>query len=170
MIQLPYKPKYDREFLLDYLSKNFYKKNYDRFLWWRGYSLKKRPLSDKHPLRDRILNGDFDFGPYLYEAQLTEHNLNDLYESVNGDLSAISDKWPLQKARRKRLLEDYEKDEKTKLEDLKKAFLFEFKITKQEYDEHVIDHKGEELIDFYYHVADRFRRYARKSKPVPKFR
>ena len=58
MVQ-PFSPLHSKKWLEKYLSTNYYKKKYDRFMWWRSYSLKNKPLDKNFPLRDRILNGDF---------------------------------------------------------------------------------------------------------------
>ena len=35
--------------------------NYNRFLWWRRFTQKKKPLSNSSPLLDKIKNGDLSF-------------------------------------------------------------------------------------------------------------
>ncbi len=60
MVKVPFEPKWSRKWIENRLSKNYYKKPYDRFMWWRGYTPKNKPLTNRHPLRDRIANGDFD--------------------------------------------------------------------------------------------------------------
>ena len=61
-----FKPKWsrkvDRKKIRRYL---LIRKPYDRFMWWRSYTPKNKPLTNRHPLRDRIANGDFEQGPYL---------------------------------------------------------------------------------------------------------
>ena len=66
---LPYKPIHTQEWLEKFLSANYYKKNYDRFMWWRSYSLKKKPLDKLQPLRRKIENGDFELGPFIFEIE-----------------------------------------------------------------------------------------------------
>ncbi len=38
-------------------------------MWWRTHCDKTEPLSKRVPLRDRIVNGDFDFSSYYWQAQ-----------------------------------------------------------------------------------------------------
>jgi hypothetical protein len=47
--------------------------------------LKNKPLDKRKPLRDRILNGDYDFSHYWYQAAWVEHDLNDLQIECKGD-------------------------------------------------------------------------------------
>ena len=81
-LNLPYKPVNDKKWLEKYLGANYYKKKYDRFMWWRSYTPRKAPLGNKHSLRDRILNGDFDIGPYIFEIQLAQHKMNEKFISL----------------------------------------------------------------------------------------
>ena len=39
----------------------YQKINYNQFRWWRMYQPKNKQLDKRQPLRDRILNGDFNF-------------------------------------------------------------------------------------------------------------
>ena len=50
MIQLPHKPRFERKWIEKHLSKTHYKKPYDRFMWWRGYTPKNKPLDKRSTL------------------------------------------------------------------------------------------------------------------------
>jgi len=164
---LPYKPVHSKEWVERYLNKNYFKKKYDRFMWWRSYSLRNNPLSNKHPLRDRILNGDFDLGSYVFEIELVEHRLNEKHQTLGHDEVQLREAIQLDKARRKRLQEDRDKDEKAKLEELKKAFLFEFRMTKEQYEKEVVkSHK--DLITFYFKMEEKYGKRAVISTFRPK--
>ena len=166
-MNLPYKPIHSKEWLERYLKKNYYKKKYDRFMWWRSYTLRNNPLSNKHPLRDRILNGDFDLGSYVFEIELVEHRLNEKHQKLGHDEVQLREVIQLDKARRKRLQEDRDKDEKAKLEELKKAFLFEFRMTKEQYEIEVVkSHK--DLITFYYKMEEKYGKRGVLSSFHPK--
>ena len=171
---LPYEPKMSKEDLEAVLSERYYKKPYDRFMWWRGYTLKNKPLTNKHPFRDRILNGDFDFGPYLLEVELAKHKMNEKFVDCvtsNGepDYGKYTSETSIDRARIKRLNEDFEKDERTKLEEVKKGFLLTFKMTKEDYDNEVVETDADELIDFYYEMEEKYGTYWKplsyKGKP-----
>ena len=120
-INLPYSPTTSLEELEDHLTTNYFKKPYDRFMWWRSYTLKNKPLTSRHPFKDRILNGDFDIGSFKYEAQVVEHRMNDKWRELYRDTGRYVEETSLDRARRKRLLEDFEKDEANKLQELENA-------------------------------------------------
>lgn len=165
MIQ-PFRPTHSKAWLERYLKKNYYKKKYDRYMWWRSYTLKNPPLSSKHPLRDRILNGDFDLGPFVFEIELVEHRINEKCKDHKYEDTA-REAIQLDKARRKRLQEDRDKDEVNKLQELKKSFLFEFRMTKEQYDKEVVrPHK--DLISFYFKMEDKYGKRAILSSYKPK--
>ncbi len=150
-------PAHSVEWLEEYFKENYYKRPYNRFHWWRSYVSKNKPLSTKEPLCDRILNGDFDFGPFMYEAEVVEHRLNKKYKELRFDPGKYVEETSLDRARRKRLLEDFEVDEKRKLEDLAKSFS---KLTGLE-EEEVLDELAEyddTLIEFYYHLTEKYRK------------
>lgn len=172
MIRLPHEPKQTRKWIEGYLSKRYYKKPYDRFMWWRGYTLKNKPLDKRSTFRDKILNGDFDFGPYLLEIELAKHKMNEKFvecTTTNGDpdFGKYHSETSIDRARIKRLNEDHEKDERAKLEELKKGFLLTFKMTKEQYDEEVVETSADELIDFYYEMEEKYGTY---WKPMVKLR
>lgn len=156
-ISLPYKPMHSPEWLEKYFKKNYYKKPYNRFHWWRSYVEKKNPLSNRTPLRDRILNGDFDFGPYKLEAEVVEHRINQKYQELFNDQGKYVEETSLDRARRKRLLEDYEADEKRKLNDLAKSFNELIGLSKEQVLEELADH-SDTLIEFYYHITEKYPR------------
>ena len=93
---LPFKPKWSKQWIETKLKRRFFKKPYDRFMWWRSYTPKK-----------------------------------------------------------KRLLEDHEKDEFKKLDDLRRLFKKEFRMTEDEYQKEIT--KGSDtLVDFYYKLDDKY--------------
>jgi len=163
----PFSPIHSQEWLEKYLSTNYYKKKYDRFMWWRSYTLRNNPLSDRHPLRDRIANGDFDLGSFIFEIELVEHRINQKHKEIGHDDVQYLEAIALDKARRKRLQEDRDKDEANKLEALKRCFVFEFKMTREQYDKEVIkNHK--DLLTFYFKMEDKYGKRVRVTRQVPK--
>ena len=132
------------------------KLNYNQFRWWRMYDVKVKPLNKRQPLRDRILNGDYDFSHFWYQAAWIEHDLNDLQIECNGDDGLFVEKGAVLRARRKRLLEDFERDEKEKLEGLYNDFPKYFRIFKSQVKEEIANFSGS-LIDFYYHMDDKYK-------------
>ena len=114
MNSLPFNPPFKKDWIIRTLKKNYFKKPYDRFMWWRSFTPKNKPLSKSKPLRDRIANGDLDHAPYLFESYLTEYTMNDKYLQCitkNGevDYSKWKQETSVDGARKKRLLDDYDK-------------------------------------------------------------
>ena len=128
---MPFNPTLSRSRLEKEFSK-LQKLNYNQFRWWRMYETKNKPLKATASFRDTILNGDYDFSHYWYQAAWVEHDINDLAIECKDDAGLFSEKVQVLSARRKRLYEDYEKDEKWKLDDLIKEFSRNFYITKDE--------------------------------------
>jgi flagellar biosynthesis regulator FlaF len=120
-----------REFIEEKLSK-LQKKNYNQFQWWRRYQTRKT-LHEKVPLEQRILNGDFEHSDYYYQALHENYLLEDkvkgkvYYEDMLDDVSLF-------RTRYKRLMDDYEKDEKELIKDLRKNIRTITKITYEELD------------------------------------
>lgn len=153
---------HSRKFIEKRLTE-FQKLNYNQFRWWRWYEAKNKPLPNKSDFRDKIMNGDYDQGPYSLQAQLCEHMLNDLYEECTPDLQKYLEKSKLLSARRKRLWEDHEKDENGKLNDLIVAFTKNFRITKDEiYQE--IDICMGTILDLYYQIEEKYNKIYIKSR------
>lgn len=157
-VTLPYSPTHSQEWLEQFFEKNYYKKSYDRFMWWRSYSPKRKPLHPRSSLLDRILNGDFDLASYKYEVEAVEHKLNQKFIDLIEDQGRYVEEASLDRARRKRLLEDFEKDELSKLAELKKQFLIVFKITEEEYEQEILN-TDLELVDFYYFIEEKYGKY-----------
>tara|TARA_B100001094_G_scaffold109002_1_gene104935 strand:+ start:570 stop:1100 length:531 start_codon:yes stop_codon:yes gene_type:complete len=160
-----YKPTFTREELKEKFS-HLQKLNYNQFRWWRLYDVKKKPLAAHFPFRDRIANGDYDFSHYWYQAAWVEHDINDLAIECKDDAGLFSEKVQVLSARRKRLYEDYEKDEKWKLDDLVKEFSRNFHITK---DEAMLEMEefGGTLLELYDYISTHSK-YKLKANKAPR--
>jgi hypothetical protein len=166
-MNLPYNPLHSQAWLERFLKKNYYTKKYDRFMWWRSFTPRNNPLSNRHPLRDRIINGDFDLGSFIFEIELVEHRINQKHKEIGHDDVQYLEAIALDKARRKRLQEDRDKDEIKKLDELQKAFLTEFKMTKKQYETEIVKtHK--DLLSFYDKMEKKYGRYWKPLNNVPK--
>ena len=117
----PYKPTNTRK-QLDVKFSKLRRLKYNAFRWWRMYDNPNKPLDNRALFRDRILNGDFDYSHYKYQADWCEHEMNDVAAKYGDDIGRYVEETSLLRSRRKRLLEDFEKDENGKLELLIKAF------------------------------------------------
>lgn len=152
---LPYSPTQSIDWLETYFKKNFYKKPYNKFMWWRSYTPKNKPLHKLRSFRDKLENGEFDMPPYYFEAQLVEHKMNDKFIECNGDHVIFRDVTKLDCARRKRLIEDFDKEETYRLEQLRKLFILQFNMTGEQYDREVIK-PSNSLLGFYDKMKKRF--------------
>ena len=128
--------------------------NYNQFRWWRRWDSKNDPLPKKAPLIDKIRNGDFDFSHYFWQAQYCEIELNKKLEKCI-DTQHWVESTQLDRARRKRLWEDFEKDENNKLLAIETEFTKKFRITKEEYYNELDGYEGT-LEEFYFHCYERF--------------
>lgn len=173
--KLPFKPKWSRKYIEKKLSADYNKMSYSRFMWWRSYCLKNNKLSNRHPFRDRILNGDFDQGSFLLEIELVYHTMNDKYikattQKGEVDYSLWHSDCSIDRARKKRLEEDFTKDEAAKLSELKKLFSWEFRMETTDYDKEIDKTSSKSLIDFYYDMEEKYGKRARVAQSVPKFK
>ena len=160
-----YNPTFSREELKEKFS-HLQKLNYNQFRWWRMYDVKKKSLAAHFPLRDRIENGDYDFSHYWYQAAWVEHDINDLEIECKDDAGLFSEKVQVLSARRKRLYEDYEKDEKWKLDDLVKEFSRNFHITKDEAGLEMEEFGGT-LLELYDYISTHSK-YKLKANKAPR--
>jgi len=150
-----YKIPIPREQVELQLSK-YQKINYNRFMWWRMYQPKNKPLDKRQPLRNRILNGDFDYSCYKAQAYWCEYELNGLHKECKGDYQKYLENGAVLRARRKRLLEDFEKDEAERLYSLTIEFTKYFRCNKEQVEEEMLECSGS-LMDLYYIIEEKYK-------------
>ena len=136
-----------RTFLEEQLSK-LNKKKYNQFVWWRRYEV-RQTLPDKSPLYDKIMNGDYEHSDYYYQAQMENYLLADKIKDIKYFEDQIEHR-SLFGARWKRLIDDYQKDEKEILRKMKKDFKATFNILPDELELIMQDFDGTtlELYDY----------------------
>ena len=128
--------------------------NYNRFMWWRRFDQKKRPLDNKSSLLDKIKNGDLEFSHYYWQALYTEMEMNEKYiECI--DEQHFTEQSRVDKERRRRLWGDFEKDEAEKLSTIRKQFPKEFRMTKEDYDDEILEFGGT-LLQLYHHCEIKY--------------
>ena len=113
---------------------------YNKFQWWRNWKLKDT-LHPNKPLLERIENGDFDHSGYYWMAQYALYELEDRQVGIQ-DLEKLRDIESLYMEKYRRLMEDYHKDEATRLQDYKKAVVKAVRITKEALEELMEDYEG----------------------------
>lgn len=125
---LPYSPSMSKEWLEKYFnSRDFVQLKYNKFMWWRTYSRKDKSVNKSTALIDKIKSGYYEYSHYKFEAMLAEHKMNKIYVDVP-TLETYDEKADLTRERRKRLLQDFEKEENRKIEELRKDFVRTFPL------------------------------------------
>lgn len=157
-----YTPTFPKSYIQFQLSK-LRKLNYNKFRWWRMYDNPNLPLPNKSPLIDKILNGDFDYPHYKLQAELVEHELNELAQKCGGNNELFIEKSSLLRAKRKRLLDDFEKEENEKLRTLNKEFTKNFSATEEQVAEEMLRFIGN-LGEFYYYMSVRYQKIQNPNK------
>ena len=137
--------------------------NYNQFRWWRRFDSKVKPLPRGTKFIDRIKNGEFEFSHYYWQWKLSELEINELYNKYNGDIQKLLENNSVDLARRKRLIEDFEKDENDRLKLLQDGFLREFEMTREEYYSHIEKFDGT-IEDFYIYCIKTFDRTGKQPE------
>jgi hypothetical protein len=151
----PFKPIHTMEWLEKYFKKSFYKKPYDRFTWWRSYTPKVKPLGKESYFKVKVMNGDYDFPHYKYEAEIVEHKLRKAYLAKK-DIASFIEQNSLDLARRKRLLEDHDKEETRRLEALYKECKTNYSLNNDEVDHEILQLKGDSVKDLYKVLEEKY--------------
>ena len=160
----PFKPVRSVEWLENYFKESFFKKPYDRFMWWRSYVPKQKPLFPQAHFKAKVENGDFDFPHYRYEAELIEHKLREAYLNRT-DIVQFNESQSLNLARRKRLLEDHTKEENKRLEGLYKECWKNYRLSREQVEEEIMNLDGDSVKDLYLVLEEK---YGYKPTPLKK--
>jgi hypothetical protein len=137
--------------------------NYNKFMWWRRFNTKTQPLPRGAKFLDRIKNGEYEFSHYYWQWKLTELEINDLCVKYKGDIQKLLENNAVDLARRKRLIDDFEKDENARLKALKDGFMREFVMTREEFEEHTIEFGGT-TEEFYFYCLKTFDRSGKQME------
>ena len=144
----------DRETVLDKISQ-LQPLNYNQFRWWRRFSSLNTPLHKYSDLLDKIQNGDYEFSHYYWQAKYAEMEIDDLHNETFPDAELFIEKNALNSARRKRLWDDFEKDENERIRGIEKDFYIKFKMSKNQIKEEMEEFGGT-LEDFYHYCDKQF--------------
>ena len=164
--------KHSREVVEEHIAK-LQPLNYNQFRWWRTHTDNVQPLGKRYPLKDRIVNGDFEPSSYFWQAQLSLYAALDKVDLNKDDHQMQMEKLAVDLARHKRLMEDYEKEESARMEALYDAFTSAYKITKSELEEYFLKFSGT-ILDFYEYAENFFyktpaeNRKNRRGRPPKK--
>jgi hypothetical protein len=127
--------------------------NYNRFMWWRTHTDRVTPLGKRALLKDRILNGEFDPSSYFWQAQLALHTAKEKLDLTKHDTRFQIELVGVDLQRYKKLMEDFEKEEKNRMLSLYDAFTTEYNITKEELEERFLKFNGT-ILQFYYYAEE----------------
>lgn len=139
--------RHSRETVMEHINK-LQPLNYNKFMWWRTHTDKVVPLGKRAMLKDRILNGEFNPSSYFWQAQLSLYTAKDKLDLEKHDMRYQMEICAVDFARHKRLMEDYEKEESSRMEALYDAFTSAYKITREELEEKFLNFNGT-ILDFY---------------------
>ena len=150
------------EVIEEQLSK-LQKLNYNQFFWWRRWNRKTKPLHKYSPLIDKIKNGDYDESPYLFQIYYCDWEIAEKRKQFT-DIKEWASETTIDRNRRRRLREDHEKYEKENLTQLRKDFLNTFRMTREDYENDVVE-VGGTLEEFYNYCE---MRYGKFNQPINK--
>lgn len=137
--------------------------SYNRFYWWKSFKQKKESLSSKYSLIEKIENGDYDFSSYFWQAQYAIlKGIEKIKDITDYDLQI--EKTSIDLERYRKLMNDFEKEEQTRLLELKLKFTKEFEISFEQIEQEMLNYNGT-LKDFYYFIL---KTYNQKSKRTTK--
>jgi hypothetical protein len=88
-----------------------------------------------------------------------------MWQKMSPDYAKWVEESSLMRARRKRLIEDHEKEENKKLEELVREFTRYYRVTKEQVLDLMLEWEGD-LYGFYQFMDDQYRI---KPAPIPKF-
>jgi hypothetical protein len=142
------------------------KLNYNRFFWWRRWNRKTQPLHKYCPLIDKIKNGDYDESPYLFQIYYCDWEIEQKHTQFP-DIREWAEATTMDRNRRRRLREDHEKYEKENLTQLRKDFLNTFRMTREDYENDVVE-VGGTLEEFYHHCEMRYGKFNRPATTAPR--
>jgi hypothetical protein len=128
---------------------SYEKLNYNRWFWWRRFK-GRETLHKYQPLKDKIVNGDYEPSDYhwwmLWENELEQESLSKMT-----DVGKQHEARCLFGERRRRLMNDFEKDEAKILEAMYKDFWLAFRMKQDEVEDEMFNFDGT-LLEFYHYI------------------
>jgi hypothetical protein len=130
----------------------FQRNTYNKFYWWRRFQ-PRQTLHKLHRLEQRVPNGDFEVSDYHWQLQYEDVlEQNDLANEPSIDRQ--HEIRSLYGERKRRLTKDYEADETKILDDMYKAFWSEFRMTKEQVEDEMINFDGD-LAEFILYLSSK---------------
>ena len=144
----------DKETVLEKISQ-LQPINYNQFRWWRRFDNPNKPLHKYSDLLRKIQNGDYDFSHFYWQAKYAEMEIDELYNKCYPDYVLFNEKNAMNGARRKRLWDDFEKDEKEKMSQIKKDFQLTFRMSRDQIRKEMEEFGGT-LEDLYHYCENQY--------------
>ena len=144
----------DKETVLEKISQ-LQPINYNQFRWWRRFDNPNKPLHKYSDLLRKIQNGDYDFSHFYWQAKYAEMEIDELYDKCYPDYVLFNEKNAMNGARRKRLWDDFEKDEKEKMSQIEKDFQLTFRMSRAQIKKE-IEEFGGTLEDLYHYCENQY--------------
>jgi len=144
----------DKETVLEKISQ-LQPINYNQFRWWRRFDNPNKPLHKYSDLLRKIQNGDYDFSHFYWQAKYAEMEIDELYNKCYPDYVLFNEKNAMNGARRKRLWDDFEKDEKEKMSQIEKDFQLTFRMSRDQIRKEMEEFGGT-LEDLYHYCENQY--------------
>ena len=130
----------------------FQRNTYNKFYWWRRFQ-PRQTLHKLHRLEQRVPNGDFEVSDYHWQL-LWENVLEQADLANEPSVDRQHEIRSLYGERKRRLTKDYEADEAKILTDMYKAFWSEFRMTKEQVEDEMINFDGD-LAEFILYLSSK---------------
>jgi len=145
---------HDKEIVLKEISK-LKPVSHNKYFWWRKYDSTTVPILKNSTIIEKIKSGYYDFSSYFWQAQLALVELNDLYVK-NKDYGAWVESSSIIRARYKRLMEDYYKDEDERMERIINDFTKSYILKKDQVKE-ILENFGGTIQDLYILFEEKYK-------------
>jgi len=144
--------KFGNNMILQERIDQYQKQNYNPYYWWRRF--RSRDILHKYqPLEAKIKNGDFEVSDYhwwmLWENELEKETLAKTTDSDKQHETRC-----LFGERKRRLMDDFERDEAKILEAMYKDFWVELRMKQDEVEDEMLQFEGT-LSEFYYYIYNK---------------
>jgi hypothetical protein len=142
----------------------YQKQNYNPYYWWRRFR-SRDTLHKYRGLEEKINNGDYEVSDYhwwmLWENELEKEALSKIEDSDKQHETRC-----LFGERKRRLMDDFERDEAKILEAMYKDFRIELKMSQEEVENEMFDFEGT-LAEFYYYIRNKKQIKQHGNRTIP---
>lgn len=122
---------------------------YNPYYWWRRFK-PRQSLHHYMRLYQRIPNGDFEVSDYHWQIQYEDKLEKEALAGIK-DPGKYHETRCMFGERKRRLANDFEKDETKILEEMYKAFRLELRMSREEVEDEMLNFDGD-LAEFYQYI------------------